>query len=90
MDPVQVASDIGRVALQVTLLVSLPMLVAGLLVGLVISILQAATQVQEQTLSFIPKILAMLAVLYLFMPTLIRILVEYSKDVFLAVERIQV
>ncbi len=89
MDPVQVASDIGRVALQVTLLVSLPMLVAGLLVGLVISILQAATQVQEQTLSFIPKILAMLAVLYLFMPTLIRILVEYSKDVFLAVERIQ-
>ena len=88
MDPVQIASDIGRSALQVVLLLALPMLMTGLLVGVIVSILQAATQVQEQTLSFIPKIIAMLAALYLFMPMLIRILVEYSKGAFRAVETV--
>jgi flagellar biosynthetic protein FliQ len=51
-----------REALMLTLLVSAPILGAGLLVGLVISLLQAVTQVQEQTLAFVPKIVAMVLV----------------------------
>ncbi len=51
-----------REALMITLLVSAPILGAGLLVGLVISLLQAVTQVQEQTLAFVPKIIAMVVV----------------------------
>ena len=51
-----------REALMITLLVSAPILGAGLLVGLVISLLQAVTQVQEQTLAFVPKIVAMVLV----------------------------
>lgn len=89
MDAILVASDIGRAALEMTVLLSLPMLVVGLVVGVVISILQAATQVQEQTLSFIPKILAMLAALYIFMPALIKVFVDYSKDVFLSLQAIR-
>lgn len=88
MDAVQAASDIGRQALQITILLSLPMLITGLVVGVVISVLQAATQVQEQTLSFIPKILAMLAALYLFLPALTRMLVEYSTQMFMDISKV--
>ena len=80
MDSVNIASDLGRQALQMTLILALPMLLTGLTVGVIVSILQAATQVQEQTLSFIPKIIAMLAALYLFMPILITMMVEYTKN----------
>ncbi len=88
MDPVQIATDIGRDAIELTLWLSLPMLVTGLVVGVIVSVLQAATQVQEQTLSFIPKILAMLAALYLFLPLLTRLMVEYSKDIFLGLQTV--
>lgn len=88
MDAVNVASDIGREALQLTLLLALPMLLAGLMVGVTVSILQAATQVQEQTLSFIPKIIAMFAALYFFMPMLITMIVEYAKNAFQAIAEI--
>lgn len=88
MDPVQIASDIGRAALQITIILSLPLLVTGLVVGVVISILQAATQVQEQTLSFVPKILAMMAALYIFMPMLLRLIVDYSRESFLAIRTV--
>jgi len=62
-----------------TLLVSGPVLLTGLAVGLVISILQAATQVQEQTLTFIPKILAMLAAMFIFLPWLVTIMLEFTS-----------
>ena len=88
MDPVQIASDIGRSALQVTLMLALPLLLTGLAVGIIISVLQAATQIQEQTLSFIPKILAMMAVLYLLMPVLIQTLVQYARETFLAIKTV--
>ncbi len=88
MDAVGAASDMGREALQLTLLLALPMLLTGLIVGVTVSILQAATQVQEQTLSFIPKIIAMLAALYLFMPVLITMLVEYTERAFQAISAI--
>ena len=87
MDSVRMASDLGRSALEITIMLSLPMLLAGLFVGVVISILQAATQIQEQTLSFIPKIVAMLAALYVFMPILIRMLVDYTQGMFTSISQ---
>ena len=62
----------------ITLLLSAPMLGFGLLVGLFVSILQAVTQVNEMTLTFIPKIVAVAVALAIFMPWLIRILVDFT------------
>ena len=90
MDTVKIATDIGREALEITLILALPMLLTGLFVGVVVSILQAATQIQEQTLSFIPKIIAMLAALYLFMPMLARMLIEYTQGVFKAMQNVPI
>ena len=58
--------DIGRKAMETVLLVSAPMLLAALIVGLIISIFQAATQINEQTMTFIPKIVAVLVTLLIF------------------------
>ena len=65
--------------MEVGLLVAAPMLLAALVTGLVISVLQAATQINEMTLSFIPKLLAMAAVLAFTGPWMIRNLVEYTR-----------
>jgi flagellar biosynthetic protein FliQ len=70
---------IGRQALELTLLLSAPLLLTALAVGLIVGIFQAATQINEMTLSFIPKLLAMAAVLALMGPWMIRQLVEYSR-----------
>jgi flagellar biosynthesis protein FliQ len=70
---------IGRQALELTLLLSAPLLLTALAVGLIVGIFQAATQINEMTLSFIPKLLAMAAVLALTGPWMIRHLVEYSR-----------
>jgi flagellar biosynthetic protein FliQ len=88
MDPVLIASDISRSALEITFILSVPLLLVGLVVGVVISVLQAATQVQEQTLAFIPKIVAMMAALYFLMPVLIQLLVNYSKETFMAIKTV--
>jgi flagellar biosynthesis protein FliQ len=76
------AVDLGRQVLWVSLLVSSPILIIGMVVGLVISILQAVTQVQEQTLSFVPKIIAMAIALGLFLPWILRHLMEFSQQMF--------
>jgi len=76
------ALDLLRDALLETLLLSAPVLVAGLLVGLLISIGQAVTQIQEQTLSFVPKIVAMLVVAALLMGWLAQRMVEFATDMF--------
>lgn len=78
------AIDIGREALMVTLLVSTPILLIGMIVGLAISILQAVTQVQEQTLSFVPKIIAMALAVGLLLPWIIRQLSAFSASMFFA------
>jgi flagellar biosynthetic protein FliQ len=72
-------------ALIVTLKVSAPFLLAGLLVGLVVSILQAATQIQEQTLSFIPKIVATGAVGVIAGPWALDVLVSYAHELFVSI-----
>ena len=72
------AVELGRQALLVALKISLPVLLAGLLVGGIISVLQAATQIQEQTLSTVPKMLAIAAMVFVLMPWLLAVLVEYT------------
>jgi flagellar biosynthesis protein FliQ len=79
MDP-QDAIDLGREALWTMLIVGSPVLVAGMIVGLVIGLFQALTQIQEQTLAFVPKIIVMLIVLSISLPWLISHMVQYTAD----------
>ena len=76
------ASELLRHALVLTLLVAAPILVVGLIVGLVISLLQAVTQVQDQTLTFIPKIVAMVLCAIVLLPWIGQHVVEYARVVF--------
>jgi len=69
---------IGREAIITTLMVSAPMLLLGLLVGVTVSIMQAVTQVQEMTLTFIPKILAVAFALLICLPWMINLLVDFT------------
>lgn len=71
-----------RDAFYMVLLISLPPLAAGMLVGLVVSILQAATQVQEQSLSFVPKLVAVFLTLALLAPWVIHVMVRYTAEIF--------
>ena len=73
----------GREAIELCLMMALPMLGVGLGVGVTVSILQAATQIQEQTLTFIPKILAMFLALLVALPWLIERMTTFTRDVFL-------
>ena len=74
------AIDIGREAIMMMLLASAPILVTGLLVGLLTGIFQAVTQIHEQAISFIPKIVAVVLVVSLLLPWLVNKLVQYSVD----------
>lgn len=76
------ATDIVRESLTVMLLISAPILLAGLAIGLVVGLLQAVTQIQEQTLSFVPKIVAMGIVTILLTPWVGRMLIEYAQKMF--------
>lgn len=76
------AVDLGREAVMVALLISSPVLIAGLVVGLAVGLLQALTQVQEQTVAFVPKIVAMVAVLAFCLPWLLNQMIQYVEDVF--------
>jgi len=78
MDP-QTAIDLSREALWTTLIVASPVLVAALVVGLVIGLFQAMTQIQEQSLVFVPKIIVMLLVLSISLPWLISRMVQYTS-----------
>ena len=73
----------AREAIEVALLISLPMLGVGLFVGVTVSILQAATQIQEMTLSFIPKIISIFVALLLAFPWIMDKLVTYTRAIFL-------
>ncbi len=73
---------IARQAIQVTLLVSLPILGIGLLVGVVVSLVQAATQIQEMTLTFVPKIISIFVALLLLLPWIMNHLMSYTIELF--------
>jgi len=81
MDDVMVVSII-RHGLTTILLVAGPMLGMGLFVGLLISVFQATTQIQEQTLSFIPKIVAVFLTLAVCGPWMLRVLVDFTNEIF--------
>ncbi len=72
----------GRTAMEVTLMVAAPLLLVALIVGLVISIFQAATQINEQTLSFIPKLVAVFVTLVIAGPWMISVMTDYMRNVF--------
>jgi flagellar biosynthetic protein FliQ len=76
------AVDLVRHSLIMALTVSAPMLLIGLVVGIAISLLQAVTQIQEQTLSFIPKIVAMVAAAIALAPWTAQRLMDYSREMF--------
>jgi len=80
--------DIGRQAIWITLLVSGPMLIAGLFIGLIIGVFQAVTQIHEMTLTFIPKILVMVLVFLALMPWMLLKILEYTYQLFDLIGRV--
>jgi flagellar biosynthetic protein FliQ len=74
--------DIGRQAVYITIIVASPMLLTALSIGLVVSIFQAATQINEATLSFIPKLFGILAILAIVGPWMVTVMTDYMRQVF--------
>lgn len=79
----ELAVDFVSNGVRTALLVAAPMLASGLAVGLAVSVFQSVTQVQEITLTFIPKILAVVVALVIFFPWILQIMVAYTSDIFL-------
>ncbi|MDT8363995.1 MAG: flagellar biosynthesis protein FliQ [Nitrosomonas sp.] len=76
------AMNIGRQALEITLLISAPILLTALVAGLLVSIFQAATQINEMTLSFIPKLVAMFAAMIIAGPWMLQIMLDYIETLY--------
>ena len=74
--------EIGRQAIEVTLVLAAPMLITALVVGLIISIFQAATQINESTLQFVPKLVATFVVMILFGPWMLQYVMDYIQRLF--------
>lgn len=72
----------GRTAMEVTLMISAPLLLVALIIGLIVSIFQAATQINEATLSFIPKLVGIFVVLIVAGPWMLSIMLDYMRNVF--------
>ena len=72
----------GRNAMEVTLMVSAPLLLVALIIGLIISIFQAATQINEATLSFIPKLVGIFVALVVAGPWMLSVMLDYMRQVF--------
>ena len=74
--------DVVRTALMITIKISAPILAAGVVIGLIVSIFQSVTQIQEQTLVFVPKIFSMLLVAMLLMHWVVRRIADCALDMF--------
>jgi flagellar biosynthesis protein FliQ len=81
MNPDTVMS-LGSRALEITLMLAAPLLLVALVTGLIVGAFQAATQINEQTLSFIPKLLAMAVALVIAGPWMLKVLVSYTRELF--------
>ncbi len=81
----QTVMELGRQALEITLLVSAPLLLAALITGLIISIFQAATQINESTLSFVPRLVAMFITLIVAGPWMLEVMIEYIRRLFASI-----
>ncbi|USX28247.1 flagellar biosynthesis protein FliQ [Oxalobacteraceae bacterium OTU3CINTB1] len=73
---------LGRHAMEVTLMIAAPMLLVALIIGLVVSIFQAATQINEATLSFIPKLVGIFVALVVAGPWMLSVMLDYMREVF--------
>ncbi|HEY9396808.1 MAG TPA: flagellar biosynthesis protein FliQ [Burkholderiales bacterium] len=78
----QTVLTIGQQALQMTLMISAPLLLTALIVGLAVSVLQAATQINEMTLSFIPKLVGLFVVLIIAGPWMLTTMTEYMRRLY--------
>jgi len=74
-------------AIKITILLSAPMLLAGLLVGFLVSIFQSATSINEMTLTFIPKMLAVAVALIFFFPWMMQTLVGFTQEMFMSMNQ---
>lgn len=74
--------EIGRESLYIILLISGPIMIAGLIIGLIISLFQALTTIQEMTLTFVPKILVIFVATIVFLPFMMTTLIEFSRTLF--------
>jgi flagellar biosynthetic protein FliQ len=74
--------DLARQAVTTILLAASPMMLSGLATGLLVSIFQAATQINEQTMTFVPKIVAVLVALIIAAPWILNVVVELAREVF--------
>jgi len=74
--------NIGREALEITLLVSAPLFIAALVTGLLVSVFQAATQINEATLSFVPKLLMIFVTLIIAGPWMMTLITDYMRRLF--------
>ena len=83
-----VVIDIAQKALLTVLYVAAPMLGLSLIVGLAISIFQATTQIQEQTLTFVPKILAVIAAVAIFGAWMLRMLIQFTENLYLDINQL--
>ncbi len=72
---------LGVETFKIALLLSLPMLMGGLIMGLLISIFQATTQINEQTLSFVPKIIAVVGIIIFTMPWMMNTMIEFTTNI---------
>jgi flagellar biosynthetic protein FliQ len=77
--------DIGRDALWLAVLLGAPLLLSALAIGLLIGIFQAATQIQEMTLSFIPKLIALIVALFIAGPWMLRVIVSFSRRLYMEI-----
>ena len=73
---------IAQRALEITMLLAAPLLLAALIIGLLVGVFQAATQINESTLSFIPKLLGMAAVMVIAGPWMLKVIVSYTRELF--------
>lgn len=78
----EVIMTIGQRALEITILLSAPLLLSALIVGLLVGVFQAATQINEMTLSFIPKLIGMAATIVIAGPWMLKLIVGYTKELF--------
>lgn len=76
-------TGIGKNTIEVILMISAPVLLAGMVVGLLVSIFQAVTQIQEMTLSFVPKLLIVFLVLLGLSPWMMEVMLKYTSQIFI-------
>jgi flagellar biosynthetic protein FliQ len=80
--PITVVSDLARNAVMIAVVVAAPMLAVALVVGLLVSVLQTVTQIQEQTLTFVPKLIGVAATFLVALPWVLQLLMKYTTELY--------